>query len=226
MIFWTLTEDYAALYKENAALKSKLKVVADKLEEYREVEDAMRSTLLTAQKMASSMVSEAEPSGTPHCRRRRRRQARLEEIQQELADQEQRLADAPGGGGHSAEERAWPRASRGCGLYPVRPGVPGPAGLLQRLPELPVQPRPPRRRRPTARPARGQRRRGGGEKDIDAPWRLDARGERPGTGEGRWTPRRPGRPREPEPTRWRRDADATRVLNLDDLQFGRNYTKE
>ena len=55
-----LTEDYAALYKENAALKSKLKVVADKLEEYREVEDAMRSTLLTAQKMASSMVSEAE----------------------------------------------------------------------------------------------------------------------------------------------------------------------
>ena len=36
-----LTEDYAALYKENAALKSKLKVVADKLEEYREVDEAI-----------------------------------------------------------------------------------------------------------------------------------------------------------------------------------------
>ena len=55
-----LTEDYAALYKENAALKAKLKVLADKTEEYREIEDAMRSTLLTAQRMATSIVSEAE----------------------------------------------------------------------------------------------------------------------------------------------------------------------
>ena len=55
-----LTEDYTALYKENAALKAKLKVLADKMEEYRQVEDAMRSTLLTAQKVASTMVSEAE----------------------------------------------------------------------------------------------------------------------------------------------------------------------
>ena len=47
-----LTEDYSALYKENAALKAKLKVMVDKMAEYREVEDAMRSTLLTAQKMA------------------------------------------------------------------------------------------------------------------------------------------------------------------------------
>ena len=47
-----LTEDYTALYKENAALKAKLKVLADKTEEYRQVEDAMRATLLTAQKMA------------------------------------------------------------------------------------------------------------------------------------------------------------------------------
>ena len=59
-----LTEDYAALYKENAALKSKLKVVADKLEEYREVEDAMRSTLLTAQKMASSTRKMMAGTGT------------------------------------------------------------------------------------------------------------------------------------------------------------------
>ena len=55
----TLTEDYAALYKENATLKAKLKVLAEKIEEYRATEDAMRSTLLTAQKMADNLVQEA-----------------------------------------------------------------------------------------------------------------------------------------------------------------------
>ena len=56
----TLTEDYTTLYKENAALKAKLKVLADKVEEYRATEDSMRATLLTAQKMASQMVQDAE----------------------------------------------------------------------------------------------------------------------------------------------------------------------
>ena len=55
-----LTDDYTALYKENAALKAKMKVLVDKVEEYRATEDAMRRALLTAQNMASSMVSEAE----------------------------------------------------------------------------------------------------------------------------------------------------------------------
>ena len=55
-----LTEDYTALYKENAALKAKMKVLVDKVEEYRATEDAMRRALLTAQNMASAMVSEAE----------------------------------------------------------------------------------------------------------------------------------------------------------------------
>ena len=41
-----LTEDYTALYKENAALKAKLKVLAEKIEEYRSTEDAMRTTLV------------------------------------------------------------------------------------------------------------------------------------------------------------------------------------
>lgn len=56
----TLTEDYTTLYKENAALKAKLKVLVDKVEEYRATEDSMRATLLTAQKMASQMVQDAE----------------------------------------------------------------------------------------------------------------------------------------------------------------------
>lgn len=55
-----LTADYSALYKENAVLKNKMKVLVDKVEEYRSTEDAMRQTLLVAQKNAQSMVKEAE----------------------------------------------------------------------------------------------------------------------------------------------------------------------
>ena len=55
-----VTDDYTALYKENAALKAKLKVLVDKVEEYRATEDSMRAALLTAQRMASTMVEEAE----------------------------------------------------------------------------------------------------------------------------------------------------------------------
>ena len=57
-----LTEDYTTLYKENAVLKSKMKVLVDKVEEYRSTEDAMRKTLLTAQRMADEIVKEAQAS--------------------------------------------------------------------------------------------------------------------------------------------------------------------
>ena len=55
-----LTADYTTLYKENTALKAKLKVLADKIEEYRSTDDAMRKALLSAQKMADEIVKEAE----------------------------------------------------------------------------------------------------------------------------------------------------------------------
>ena len=55
-----LTEDYAALFKENVTLKAKLKVLAEKVEEYRSTEEAMRQALLTAQKMAAKLVQEAQ----------------------------------------------------------------------------------------------------------------------------------------------------------------------
>ena len=55
-----LTGDYSALYSENAVLKSKMKVLADKVEEYRSTEDGMRKALVTAQRIADEMVSEAE----------------------------------------------------------------------------------------------------------------------------------------------------------------------
>ncbi len=55
-----LTEDYSTLYSENAVLKSKMKVLVEKVEEYRSTEDAMRKALMTAQRMADEMVKEAQ----------------------------------------------------------------------------------------------------------------------------------------------------------------------
>ncbi len=55
-----ITSDYNTLFEENAGLKGKLKILADKIAEYRETEDVMRATLRTAQKTASDIVAEAE----------------------------------------------------------------------------------------------------------------------------------------------------------------------
>ena len=55
-----LTEDYTALYNDNAVLKSKMKVLVDKVEEYRSTEEAMRKALMTAQRMADELIREAE----------------------------------------------------------------------------------------------------------------------------------------------------------------------
>ncbi len=56
----SLSEDYATLYKENSVLKSKIKVVTEKLEESRTESDSINRALLTAQKAADELVSEAE----------------------------------------------------------------------------------------------------------------------------------------------------------------------
>ncbi len=45
--------------RENSTLKAKLKVLVDKIEEYRASEDAMRMTLLSAQKLSNQIESEA-----------------------------------------------------------------------------------------------------------------------------------------------------------------------
>ncbi len=56
----SLIEDYRTLYQENISLKNKMKVLVDKVEEYRATEDAMRRALHSAQKMAEEMVREGE----------------------------------------------------------------------------------------------------------------------------------------------------------------------
>ena len=55
-----LTEDYVTLYKENALLKSKMRVLVGKLEEYRKNEAAMKEAVANAQKACDKMVMEAE----------------------------------------------------------------------------------------------------------------------------------------------------------------------
>lgn len=255
-----LTEDYAALYKENAALKSKLKVVADKLEEYREVEDAMRSTLLTAQKMASSMVSEAEAkrdeliADAAGAAKRR-----LEEIQRELADQEARLADKRRETDEAiaAEERRLAAAQQGLRdfIQSVQTVCQGQLDLLQRLPELPPEPQPQSVPEPQSEaqedevPAEEEApvqedEAAEDEETIDAATALEIqetidafaqetrsrekrnreKGRRDRSREARGAVRREGDAPAADP--FEEDPDATRVLNLDDLQFGRNYTRE
>ena len=59
-----LTDDYITLYKENALLKSKMRVLVNKLEEYRQNEASMKDAIVNAQKTCDMMVKEAEEKCT------------------------------------------------------------------------------------------------------------------------------------------------------------------
>ena len=52
--------DYTSLYKENAALKAKMRVLVEKIEEYRAVDEELRKTLYNAQIAAKDTVSRAQ----------------------------------------------------------------------------------------------------------------------------------------------------------------------
>ena len=54
-----LAADFTSLSKENAALKGKLKVLVQKVDEYRQTEDSMRLALLSAQKLSAQIESDA-----------------------------------------------------------------------------------------------------------------------------------------------------------------------
>jgi cell division initiation protein len=92
-----VAEDYSALYKENNALKAKMKALADKLEEFQGTEDAMRKALVAAQKVAKEleddahakyelMIEQAEESV----------RARIEELKIDVHEQEERFEAARG----------------------------------------------------------------------------------------------------------------------------------
>lgn len=91
----TLIGDYKALFEENTNLKTKMKVLVDKIEEFRSTEDAMRATLLSAQKMADSMVKDAEEKRNRALQEAiTEMQKKKEQIRQELANEEGRLTAA------------------------------------------------------------------------------------------------------------------------------------
>lgn len=90
-----LTVDYSALYNENAVLKSKMKVLVDKVEEYRSTEEAMRKALLTAQRMADEMIREAEQKKATILEDAQREAAeQIAQIRQEITNEEYRLTAA------------------------------------------------------------------------------------------------------------------------------------
>ena len=90
-----LTEDYTALYNDNAVLKSKMKVLVDKVEEYRSTEEAMRKALMTAQRMADDLVREAEAKKAAILAEAESQAARRSaELKQEVEAEEYRLQAA------------------------------------------------------------------------------------------------------------------------------------
>ena len=59
-----LIEDYVTLYKENALLKSKMRVLVEKLEEYRRNEASIRDAMAGTQRTCDQMVRDAEAKCT------------------------------------------------------------------------------------------------------------------------------------------------------------------
>jgi len=89
----TVSNDYNALYKENAILKGKLKVLVEKVEEYRSTEDAMRMALLTAQRMGEEITVEAKRTKDEMLQNTEIEiKAKLTDIAQRVSEEETRLA--------------------------------------------------------------------------------------------------------------------------------------
>ncbi len=90
-----LTGDYSALFNENTVLKSKMKVLVDKVEEYRATEEAMRKALMTAQQMADDMVKQAEEKKAAILRQAEAdARSRTDELSKEVEAEEFRLKKA------------------------------------------------------------------------------------------------------------------------------------
>ena len=90
-----VTADYTSLYKENAALKTKLKVLADKVEEYRATEEAMRRAMLSAQMTAQQLVDEAQEQASGIVTTAEREAAeKIASIRQEVESEQLRLTAA------------------------------------------------------------------------------------------------------------------------------------
>ena len=87
--------DYTALYKENAILKGKLKVLVEKVEEYRSTEDSMRMALLTAQRLGEEITTDANKQKDEIIRNAQLdAKTKMAETARKIADEELRLSVA------------------------------------------------------------------------------------------------------------------------------------
>ena len=91
----TLADEVAAAQKENAVLKSKMKVLVDKIEEYRANEEALNMAILSAQKLAVQIESEArQRASATVAEAEAKAKAVIGSIDEERISCEQRLAEA------------------------------------------------------------------------------------------------------------------------------------
>lgn len=90
-----LAEDITAAQKENAVLKSKMKILVDKIEEYRANEEALNMAVLSAQKLAVQIESEArERARATLAEAERQANIRIGGITEQADAEENRLAAA------------------------------------------------------------------------------------------------------------------------------------
>ena len=90
-----LADDVAATQKENAVLKSKMKVLVDKIEEYRANEEALNNAILSAQKLAVQIESEArQRAAATVADAEKKAQETIGSITDRADSEEKRLADA------------------------------------------------------------------------------------------------------------------------------------
>ncbi|MGM9662582.1 MAG: DivIVA domain-containing protein [Oscillospiraceae bacterium] len=212
-----LTEDYTSLYKENAALKAKLKVLVEKVEEYRATEESMRAALFSAQKMASSIVEEAQSrSANIVAAAEAETKEEIARIRQGVAEEQRRLEAA------KAETAAF--------VAQWKAVCEREAAFLQRLPELdvsaaPAAEQPPREEGGTAPSAEDAAL----EETILNVMREAEKSESPAPAES--AAEEPPAPEAPKEERVPSAEDVagmfeTRTFRLDELQFGRNYGGE
>ena len=90
-----LAEDVSSAQKENAVLKSKMKVLVDKIEEYRAGEETLSSAILQAQKLAAQIENDARKRAAGMLAEAEEKvKARVGSIEDETRLYERRLEEA------------------------------------------------------------------------------------------------------------------------------------
>ncbi len=100
-----LANETEAAQKENAVLKSKMKILVDKIEEYRANEEAAQRALLSAQKLAIQIESDARGRAAAMIADAEKQvQAKIGSIAQATREEEDRLAAAKAATARYVEE--------------------------------------------------------------------------------------------------------------------------